>query len=53
MSEGKSEDVTVKIPKAMADHIKQQLYFKWFRDLDDFVVCAVREKMEDGFSKRQ
>jgi len=51
MNDEKSEDVTVKIPKAMADHIKQQLFFKWFRDLDDFVVSAVREKMEDGCSK--
>jgi len=52
VNDEKSEDVTVKIPKAMADAIQRQPYFKLFRDFNDFVVSAVREKMEDyGFSK--
>ena len=41
-----SEDVTVKIPKAMADAIRKKEWFKLYNDLDDFVVDAVRRQME-------
>ena len=42
----KEEDVTVKIPKATADFIDKQEWFKLYRDLDDFVMDAVRHQME-------
>lgn len=41
-----SEDVTVKIPKAMANFIRKQEWFKLYDDLDEFVVDAVRHQME-------
>ena len=46
MSEEKSEDVIVKISKAMADRIQQHPNFKLFRGFDDFVISAVRKEME-------
>lgn len=46
MSEEKSEDVTVKIPRPMARRIKDHPNFKLFRDFDDFVISAVRKEME-------
>ena len=46
MNDEKSEHVTVKIPKAMADHIIQHPNFKLFNDFDDFVISAVRKEME-------
>ena len=45
-----SEDVTVKIPKAMADFIRKQEWFKLYDDLDEFVVDAVRHQMEKRMS---
>lgn len=46
MNDEKSEDVTVKIPKAMADRIQAHPAFKLFRDFDAFVISAVRKEME-------
>ena len=42
----KLETVEVKIPKAMADFIHKQEWFKLYDDLDEFVVDAVRHQME-------
>ena len=39
------EDVEVKIPKAMADFIRKQKWFKLYTDLEEFVIDAVRHKM--------
>lgn len=46
MNDEKSEDVTVKIPKAMADRIQHHPNFKLFLSFDDFVISAVRKEME-------
>lgn len=35
---------TVKIPKAMADAIRESKWFKLYNDLDEFVTEAVRER---------
>jgi len=40
------KDVTVKIPKGMADFILKQEWLRYYRDLDDFVVSGVRREME-------
>jgi len=40
------KDVAVKIPKGMADFILKQKWFKYYRDLDDFVVSGVRREIE-------
>ena len=48
-----SEDVTVKIPKAMVDHIQKQPWFKThYHDLDDFVMDAVRRLKENYMRTR-
>ena len=46
MNDEKSEDVTVKIPKAMADRIEGHPNFKLFDDFNHFVISAVRKEME-------
>lgn len=42
-----SENINVKIPKAMVDHIQKQPWFKYYHNLDDFVVEATRRQMEN------
>jgi len=42
----KEEYVTVKIPKAIADYIQKQPWFKLYHDLDDFTVSGVRRETE-------
>jgi len=42
----KEEFATVKIPKVTANSIEKQPWFKLYHDLDDFVMAAVRHKME-------
>ena len=42
----KEEDGEVKIPKAMADFIRKQEWFKYYHNLKDFVLDGVRLQME-------
>ena len=41
------QEETVKIPKPMADWIRNQDLFKLYSDLQEFVVDAVRRQMEN------
>jgi len=37
---------TVKIPKVMADEIREMPWFRLYNDLEDFVLEAVRKREE-------
>jgi hypothetical protein len=41
-----TETVKVAIPKAMSNFIEKQEWFKYYRNFEDFVLDAVRLRME-------
>ena len=41
------EDVVVKVPKVMVDAIQKRPWFKYYHDIEDFVVDAVRKAREN------
>jgi hypothetical protein len=47
MSEKTEDFETVQIPKATADYIRKQGFFRRYNDLDDFVMDAVRKRLDE------
>lgn len=46
MSE-KEKTVEVTLPIAMTDYIRTRKWFKLYNDLEDFIIDAIRHRMED------
>lgn len=42
-----SEDIMVKIPKAMVDSIQKRAWFKYYRNIEDFILNAMRRSIEN------
>jgi hypothetical protein len=42
-----SEGFIVKIPKAMIDDIRKRVWFQYYRDIEDFILGAMRSSMEN------
>ena len=38
---------TVQIPKVTVDYLRGQDFFRFYNDLDDFVMDAVRKEIEE------
>ena len=42
-----SEDITVKIPKTIVDSIQKRAWFKYYRDIKDFILNSMRRSIEN------
>lgn len=42
-----SEDVVLRIPKAMVDDIRKREWFKYYHDIGDFIINAIKKSMEN------
>lgn len=42
-----SEEIKVKIPKAMVDSIQKRAWFKYYRDIEDFILNSMRSCIEN------
>lgn len=42
-----SEEIKVKIPKGMVDSIQKRAWFKYYRDIEDFILNSMRNSIEN------
>jgi len=42
-----SEEIKVKIPKAIVDSIQKRAWFKYYRDIEDFILNSMRRSIEN------